>query len=291
MAGEGKHALLEVPDSGGGRPPIRASAPPHPSAAALARIRPRGFRALSTTTARATAALAFVSAAERKAESPSSTPSGVGAIIPTGNRITTTPATRSKAIGGNYRLLILGRGTTQSGLDVSGGHVTEVGERFAAAPSSDWVQDYGGNVAGQRDEHQRHRGKHLPRGCYRPLLRQAQAELYRDRLSGQALPYDANSLDDSKAHPTKTVPKLNPRHRRTGRGQVYSGRHPGSSALRVPLILDETWAYDYVGDPRRATSPTRQPWTARPSRRPRQRPSRRRLTPIRLAAPPRSRAR
>ncbi len=47
-------------------------------------------------------------------------------------------------IGGNYRLLILGRGEHQAGWDVSGGHVTEVSETFGGGTTIEWVQNYGG---------------------------------------------------------------------------------------------------------------------------------------------------
>ena len=64
-----------------------------------------------------------------------------------GNRVTTTRGDKVEVIGGNYKLVVLGRNvdaSQSSGFDFSGGHVQD----FDAAPGTineiKWVQDQGG---------------------------------------------------------------------------------------------------------------------------------------------------
>ncbi len=64
-----------------------------------------------------------------------------------GNRVTTTRGDKVEVIGGNYKLVVLGRNvdpTQSSGFDFSGGHVQD----FDAAPGTineiKWVKDQGG---------------------------------------------------------------------------------------------------------------------------------------------------
>ena len=241
MAGDGKHAHLEVPDFNGGMS----------SYLRLGAAAPLGSLAGDDLAERITAFIDddrkrdgcpdFVSPGERKAETAKLHTKGGWRDHSDGNRISTTGGDKVEVIAGNYKLLVLGRGDNESGWDISGGHVTEVTATFAGGTSIEWVQDYGGTWKMVET---------TVKGQVKTVYHGDVVDHYYGKLKasytgtespGSSLEYTDDVLDDSKPHPTQTVPKENPAILdRTWAKRIES--YTGSPALRIPLMHDETWA-------------------------------------------------
>jgi hypothetical protein len=238
MAGGNKHALIEVPDFSGGMTSylrLGAAAPlgSLPGDDLAARI--TSFE--DDTRKREPGA---PSEGERQAETAKLHTKGGWRDHSDGNRISTTRGDKIEVIGGNYRMLILGRGEHDSGWDVSGGHVGEVGETFAGGSTIEWVEEYGGTwkvvettVKGQVDT--TYHGNVIDRYYGKK----------KESTTGQevlpTLSVKDDSVDDSKPDNINTVTTLNPVIvDRTWAESISS--YTGSAALPVPSMKDVTWA-------------------------------------------------
>jgi len=240
MAGDNKHALLEVPDVGGGMSSylrLGAAAPLGTSAGddLAARI-----QAFIDDDRKRDGCPDFVPVAERKAETAKLHTKGGWRDHCDGNRMTTTKGDKVEVIGGNYKLLVLGRGDHESGWDVSGGHVTEVTTTFAGGTTIEWVQNYGGTwkvveTTVKGEVHSTYHGDVVDH--YYGNIKAS----YTGSEAGGDVTYTDDVLDDSKPHEPQTVPKINPTITdKTWAKKIES--YTGSAALRIPLIHEETWA-------------------------------------------------
>ncbi|EYF03137.1 hypothetical protein [Chondromyces apiculatus] len=240
MAGEGKHALLEVPDFGGGKS----------SYLRLGAAAPLGTSPGDDLAARITTFIdddrkrdgcpEFVPVGERKAETAKLHTKGGWRDHCDGNRITTTKGDKVEVIGGNYKMLVLGRGDHESGWDISGGHVTEVTQTFAGGTTIEWVQNYGGTW---KVVETTVKGEVMStyHGDVVDYFYGNRKESYTGSEAAGVVSWKEDVLDDSKPHDTQTIPKINPKILdRTWATKIES--YTGSEALRLPLIHEETWA-------------------------------------------------
>ena len=240
MAGEGKHALLEVPDFAGGMSSylrLGAAAPLGTSGGDDLAARIQSF---TDDERKRDGCPEFVPVGERKAETAKLHTKGGWRDHSDGNRISTTKGDKVEVIGGSYRMLVLGRGEHESGWDVSGGHITEVSETFAGGTTIEWVQNYGGTwkvvettVKGE-----------VKSTYHGDVVDQYYGNIKASYTGSEApstLTYMDDSLDDTKTPEAKSVPMLNPSITdRTWAKKIES--YTGSAALRIPLIHEETWA-------------------------------------------------
>jgi hypothetical protein len=241
MAEDGKHALLEVPDFHGGMSSylrLGAAAPLGTSAGDDLAARIQSF---TDDDRKRDGCPEFVPVGERKATSSKLHTLGGWRDHCDGNRISTTKGDKTEVIGGNYRLLVLGRGEHEAGWDVSGGHITEVSETFGGGTFIEWVQDYGGtwkvvetNIKGDVDS--TYHGDVIDHYYGKHKISYTGTE-----TPGVVVQCENNQLDDSKTPEPSPLTKENPEiEDRTWAKKIES--YTGSSALRVPLIHEETWA-------------------------------------------------
>jgi hypothetical protein len=244
MAGGNKHALLEVPDFGGGMSSylrLGAAAPLGSCPGDDLAKRIQGFE--DDTRKREPGAPPV---GERQAESAKLHTKGGWRDHSDGNRITTTKGDKVEIIGGNYRMLVLGRGEHNSGWDVSGGHVSEVGETFAGGSSIEWVEEYGGTwkvvettVKGEVNS------------TYHGIVIDRYYGKRKESYTGQeVLPtLDAkdDSVDDSKPEHINHVATQNPVIIDKTWAESISS-YTGSAALPVPTITEVTWAKTMVSE-------------------------------------------
>jgi hypothetical protein len=241
MAGEGKYALLEVPDFGGGMSSylrLGAAAPLGTSAGDDLAARIQSF---TDDERKRDGCPDFVPVGERKAETARLHTKGGWRDHADGNRISTTRGDKIEVIGGNYRMLILGRGEHESGWDISGGHVTEVSETFAGGTTIEWVEEYGGTwkvveTTVKGEVHSTYHGDVVD--CY---YGKRKVSVTGTESPGAPLSYEDDSLDDTKKKEVKSIPKENPEIvEKTWAKRISS--YTGSAALRVPVIHEEIWA-------------------------------------------------
>lgn len=241
MAAEGKHALLEVPDFGGGLSSylrLGAAAPLGSSSGDDLAARIQSF---TDDDRKRDGSPDFVPVGERQAQSAKLHTLGGWRDHCDGNRISTTKGDKIEVIGGNYRLLVLGRGEHEAGWDVSGGHITEVSETFGGGTFIEWVENYGGtwkvvetNIKGEVDS--TYHGDVVDH--YYGKLKKS---FTGTESPGAMATYPVNILDDSKPHPPEVEPKENPEILDRTWAKKIEG-YTGSAALPIPLIHEETWA-------------------------------------------------
>jgi hypothetical protein len=143
-----KYALLEIPsfgvdpDVGKMGSYLRLGAVPDPSVAGMSTGDDLAHRVTS-----------FLDDERSRDGSPDTLPEGkreaMSAVLHTkggwrdhtdGNRITTTRGDKVEVIGGNYKMVVLGRTEGDAGWDVSGGHIEGLGAKSCIK----WVQTFGG---------------------------------------------------------------------------------------------------------------------------------------------------
>ncbi|WP_437877753.1 hypothetical protein [Sorangium sp. So ce513] len=236
----GKFALLEVPDLNGGQPSylrLGAAAPLGESAGDDLAERIQTF---IDDDRKRDGSPDFVSESERKAETAKLHTKGGWRDHTDGNRITTTKGDKVEVIGGNYRLLILGRGEHQAGWDVSGGHVTEVSETFGGGTTIEWVQNYGGTWKVVET---------TIKGEVHTLYHGDVYDYYYGKIKESQIGTDTfptleitdDYIDDKNPPSPQSIPTENPTIiDRTWAKSISS--YTGSEKLPVPSITDETWA-------------------------------------------------
>ncbi|WP_437783486.1 hypothetical protein [Sorangium sp. So ce1097] len=236
----GKFALLEVPDLNGGQPSylrLGAAAPLGESAGDDLAERIQTF---TDDDRKRDGSPGFVSVGERKAETAKLHTKGGWRDHTDGNRISTTKGDKVEVIGGNYRLLILGRGEHQAGWDVSGGHITEVSETFGGGTTIEWVQNYGGTwkvveTTIKGEVHTLYHGDVYD--YYFGKIKESQV----GTDTFPTLEITDDYIDDKNPPSPQSIPTENPTIvDRTWAKSISS--YTGSEKLPVPSITDETWA-------------------------------------------------
>ncbi|WP_438028304.1 hypothetical protein [Sorangium sp. So ce233] len=236
----GKFALLEVPDLNGGEPSylrLGAAAPlgENPGDDLAERI-----QTFTDDDRKRDGSPNFVPVGERKAETAKLHTKGGWRDHTDGNRISTTAGDKVEVIGGNYRLLILGRGEHQAGWDVSGGHVTEVSETFGGGTTIEWVQNYGGTwkvveTTIKGEVHALYHGDVYD--YYYGKIKESQT----GTDTFPTLEVKDDFIDDKNPPSPQSIPTENPTIiDRTWAKSISS--YTGSEKLPVPSITDETWA-------------------------------------------------
>jgi hypothetical protein len=147
-----------------------------------------------------------------------------------GNRVTTTRGDKVEVIGGNYKMVVLGRGEGDAGWDVSGGNI----EGLGTASCIKWVQTFGGTWrthewSEKGDSEVIQHGNRV------------------DSFYGESMKTTTGSEDETRPIEdddhvvTGYVPAPNPVIiDRTWARRMAS--YTGSAARRVPSLTSETWA-------------------------------------------------
>ncbi|MGK4006425.1 hypothetical protein WMF31_27650 [Sorangium sp. So ce1036] len=240
----GKFALLEVPDLKGGQPSylrLGAAAPLGESPGDDLAERIQSF---TDDDRKRDGSPGFVPVAERKAESAKLHTKGGWRDHTDGNRISTTQGDKVEVIGGNYRLLILGRGEHQAGWDVSGGHITEVSETFGGGTTIEWVENYDGTwkvveTTVKGEVHTTYHGDVYD--YYYGKIKESQT----GTDTFPTLEVDDDKIDDKNPPPRQSIPTENPTIVDRTWAQSISS-YTGSEKLPVPSILNVTWAKEMV---------------------------------------------
>ncbi|WP_437560951.1 hypothetical protein [Sorangium sp. So ce542] len=236
----GKFALLEVPDLNGGEPSYLRLGAAAPLGESPGDDLAERIQTFTDDTRKRDGSPDFVPEGERQAETAKLHTKGGWRDHSDGNRISTTKGDKVEVIGGNYRLLILGRGEHQAGWDISGGHLTEVSETFGGGTTIEWVQNYGGTwkvvettVKGEvrttyhGDVYDYYYGK----------IKQSQT----GTDTFPTLQVTDDYIDDTNPPSPQSIPTENPTIIDETWAKSISS-YTGSEKLPVPTITNETWA-------------------------------------------------
>lgn len=150
-----------------------------------------------------------------------------------GNRISTTNGDKVEIIRGNYKLIVMGRQddiAASTGVDMSGNHQLAFGYTPGGPVRVEWTNEYGGCWHLQN----------TTEGCvvsdnYAGDFYEFKWGDHHETTIGSEAPVASVTVD------AMTVPRTNP-HIIDKTWAVKMESYTGSAALRIPEIIEETWA-------------------------------------------------